>query len=283
MYNFRTGIFINPYSAYESTDSLIAALKNAAALGVDGVQLSDMVKLDRASSSFRREIKSALDSLGLTLAAVCGDVGIKFHQTERREELFDTLWRVYDIALELGTNIVTTHVGVVPEDKNNPRYGVMLETFSHIADHAASFGAFLANETGPETAPVLKAFLDDVNSPAAAVNFDPANTAMSTGEKPEEAARILSKYIVHTHAKDGILIKHADLEVMYGVKRDPAFRESDYCREVLIGQGDVDWKKYLDTLKDIGYHGFLSIEREGSATHDEDVIREVSILKGLLA
>ncbi|MFQ9147083.1 MAG: hypothetical protein ACLR5G_01955 [Eubacteriales bacterium] len=41
---------------------------------------------------------------------------------------------------------------------------------------------------------------------------------MSTGEKAEEAARTLGKYIVHTHAKDGILIKHADLEI---VRRPP--------------------------------------------------------------
>ena len=60
---------------------------------------------------------------------------------------------------------------------------------------------------------------------------------MSTGEKAEEAARTLGKYIVHTHAKDGILINHADLEIMYGVRRDPDFRESDYCREVLLGEG----------------------------------------------
>lgn len=283
MYNFKTGIFVNEWKNYESESALIKGLERAASLGVDGVQLSDMCRLDKADSSFRKNIKSAIDSLGLKVSAICGDIGIKFHNTERREELYDTLWRVYDIALELGTNIVTTHVGVVPADKTNPRYGVMFETFSHIAEHAASLGAYLANETGPETAPVLKTFLDDINSPAAAVNFDPANTAMSTGEKAEEAAKTLGKYIVHTHAKDGILIKHADLEIMYGVRRDPDFRESDYCREVLLGEGDVDWKKYLAALDEIGYTGYLTIEREGSSTHDADVEKEVPFLKALIA
>lgn len=241
-----------------------------------------MCSLDKSDSSFRKDIKSVIDSLGLKVSAVCGDVGIKFHNTERRTELYDTLWRVYDIAQELGTDIVTTHVGVVPADKSNPRYGVMYETFSHIAEYAASLGAYLANETGPETAPVLKAFLDDVNSPAAAVNFDPANTVMSTGEKAEEAAETLGKYIVHTHAKDGILLKHADLEVMYGIRNDPEFKESDYCREVLLGEGEVNWKKYLDTLEKIGYSGYLTIEREGSSTYDADMEREVPFLKSII-
>ena len=66
-------------------------------------------------------------------------------------------------------------------------------------------------------------------------------------------------------------------------RRDPDFRESDYCREVLLGEGDVDWKKYLAVLDEIGYTGYLTIEREGSSTHDADVEKEVPFLKALIA
>lgn len=105
---------------------------------------------------------------------------------------------------------------------------------------------------------------------------------MSTGEKAEEAAKILGSYIVHTHAKDGVLLKKANLEVMYGVCHDPSFRESDYCKEVLIGEGDVHWTAYLNTLEAMGYNGYLTIEREGSATQEEDFAVEMRTLEQLI-
>jgi len=283
MYHFPIGIFLNAPRYYESKEALIAAMKNAAALGVEGVQLGACIEFDAADSGFRRDIKNAADALGLKIASICGDFGIMFHELDRRETLYKNIKQVYDIALELGTNIVTTHIGPIPTDPAHPRYGVMQETFAHIAEHAASLGAYLANETGPEPAPVLKAFLDSIGSPAAAVNFDPANVVMSTGEKAEDAARILGSYIVHTHAKDGVLFKLSDLEVMYGVKKDPSYRERDYCREVIIGTGEVNWTAYLNTLCDIGYTGYLTIEREGSPSHDADVAEEVTIIKKMLA
>ena len=279
---FKKGIFINCPNAYESPKTLIAAMERAKNLGADGVQLSDMTTLDKTYAGFRKEIRTAADSMGLEICAVCGDIGVKFHDIERREGLYETMKHMYDIALSLGTKIVTTHIGVVPAERTHPRYGVMLETFGTIAEIAAPLGAYLANETGPEEAPVLKAFLDDVASPAAAVNFDPANIVMSTGEKAEEAAKILGSYIVHTHAKDGILLKKANLEVMYGVFHDPAFRESDYCKEVLIGEGDVHWTAYLNTLEAMGYNGYLTIEREGSATQEEDFAVEMRTLEQLI-
>ena len=46
MYNFKTGIFVNEWKNYESESALIKGLERAASLGVDGVQLSDMCRLD---------------------------------------------------------------------------------------------------------------------------------------------------------------------------------------------------------------------------------------------
>lgn len=144
---FKKGIFINCPHAYESPETLIAAMKRVKALGADGVQLSGMTDLDKAYAGFRNRIRTAADSMGLEICAVCGDIGVKFHDTERREGLYEIMKQMYDIALSLGTRIVTTHIGVVPAERTHPRYEVMLETFGTIAEIAASMGAYLANET----------------------------------------------------------------------------------------------------------------------------------------
>ena len=33
-------------------------------------------------------------------------------------------------------------------------------------------------------------------------------------------------------------------------------------KELPLGEGDVDWDKYIAALKEIGFDGFLTIERE---------------------
>lgn len=281
MYSFPIGIFINSRASYASPDALKAALRFAFDNGVAGAQLyayPELLEMGR-SAGFRREIAVYARALGLEITALCGDMGIRYHCVERGRELEEYMRRAFDVATALGTNIVTTHVGVVPEDTRHERYTVMQDTFGAIARIAEERGAYLANETGPETARVLKEFLDGVGSRASAVNFDPANIVMSTNEPLEGALEILAPYIRHTHAKDAVFIKPCDLEVMYGLKRDENYNGDDYFKETLIGSGDIDWKTYLRALYNTGYRGFLTIEREGSRTHEQDIIEEVKTLK----
>ena len=74
----------------------------------------------------------------------------------------------------------------------------------------------------------------------------------------------LQKYIVHTHAKDGL--------------RGTA---EPYV-EVPLGKGDVDWKAYLSALEDVGYRGFLTIEREVGDHPERDIASAVDFLKNLI-
>ncbi|MBC7289420.1 MAG: sugar phosphate isomerase/epimerase, partial [Armatimonadetes bacterium] len=89
----------------------------------------------------------------------------------------------------------------------------------------------------------LERLVDAVDSPAMAVNLDPANLVMG-GQDPVEAVRRLGSRIIHTHAKDAV-------------------RTPDGGRkEVPLGDGQVPWKEYLSALKANGYKGYLCIERE---------------------
>jgi sugar phosphate isomerase/epimerase len=158
-----------------------------------------------------------------------------------------------DLAVDLGTNIVSTHIGHIPDDENDPVYQKKLETFKIVGKYADDLDVYLAAETGRETPEVLKKFLLNTGCKSATVNLDPANLAMCIGADPVEAVYTLGDLIVHTHVKDGIKTG-----------------ETTYM-ETPLGEGSVDFPRYLKALQDIGYDGYLTIERGGG----EDRVAEI--------
>ncbi len=56
-------------------------------------------------------------------------------------------------------------------------------------------------------------------------------------------------------------------------------RLDEYFKELPLGDGDVPFDKYLDALEDIGYSGFLTVERECGADPYADIKRAVDYLK----
>ena len=279
MYNFPIGVMVESFKV--STNEAIA---KAAALGVDGLQLY-ATKGENSPEALtpekRRELLKRVKDAGLKFSALCGDLGKGFGHKELNPELVEKSKRILDLALDLETNIVTTHIGVVPNDKNHERYKIMQEACFELSRYADSMDAKFAVETGPEPSATLKAFLDSLGSKGVSVNLDPANLAMVIGENAVAAVYNLKDYIVHTHAKDGIKLLDRNPEIIYGVCEekmllDPAFKE------VPLGQGAVPFKEYLNALTDIGFNGFLTIEREVGETPKDDIILAADFLREVM-
>ena len=53
-------------------------------------------------------------------------------------------------------------------------------------------------------------------------------------------------------------------------------------RELPLGEGDVDWRAYLAALSDIGFDGFLTIERETGDNPTADIEMAAEFLKSLI-
>jgi sugar phosphate isomerase/epimerase len=145
-------------------------------------------------------------------------------------------------------------------------------------------GSHFAIETGPETSATLKGFLDSLGSKGVGVNLDPANLVMVTGDDPACAVYNLKDYIVHTHAKDGIKLVDAGPEIVYGVTHPvpEEFSGVKLFEEVPLGKGGVNFPRYIAALDDIGYRGFLTIERECGAEPERDIIAAMDFLKGIV-
>lgn len=263
MYNFSIGAIMDSFRTDAKT-----AIETAASLGITGLQMYSTTGEFAPENMNEKKIKELLDMMnsnGLIFSALCGDLGFGFGDAEKNPMLIEKSKRILDLAKELGTNIVTTHIGVVPEDKNDPTYKIMQEACAELSEYADSMDAHFAIETGPETSIVLKEFLDTLGSRGVAVNLDPANLVMLVGDDPVQAVYNLKDYIVHTHAKDGFRTVKANGEAEFG--------------EVALGEGGVPYADYLKALDDIGFHGYLTIEREVGDNPARDIAKAVEFLK----
>ncbi|MBD2869330.1 sugar phosphate isomerase/epimerase family protein [Paenibacillus arenilitoris] len=268
-------------------------LLKAKQVGADGVQMYAVSgELDPAnlSPSARKEWKAYIESLGLEISALVGDLGGHgFQDPAENPAKIEKSKRIMELGRELGTNIITTHIGIVPDDKSSRVYETMHAACEELARFANDMGAYFAIETGPETSAHLKAFLDSLGTKGVAVNFDPANMVMVTGDDPVVGVHTLKDYIVHTHAKDGVKLGDVDPRDVYGFygydksldhEKIAAMAESgETFREVPLGEGRVDWPAYLRALQEIGYTGYLTIEREVGTNPEGDIGKAVQFLK----
>jgi sugar phosphate isomerase/epimerase len=56
-------------------------------------------------------------------------------------------------------------------------------------------------------------------------------------------------------------------------------RMSDYFLELPLGEGKVDFDAYLNALTEIGFKGFLTIERECGADPYADILKAADFLR----
>ena len=282
MYRFPIGVIVDSFRLPTRE-----AIKAAAKLGAAGIQMyatEGENSPEALSAQKRRKLLSYVKDCGLRFSALCGDLGHGFGDRELNPKLIEKSKRIIDLAKELETDIVTTHIGVVPEDSTHDRYKIMQEACFELSSYADSVNAHFAVETGPERSAVLKSFLDSLGSRGVAVNLDPANLVMVTGDDPVRAVYNLKDYIVHTHAKDGIKLAESNPEYIYRAVH-PIPEEvmaQKYFEEVPLGKGKVDFLSYLKALEDIGYKGYLTIEREVGDDPASDISAAMEYLRQLM-
>lgn len=268
---------------------MLQAVDQAAALGLDGLQIyavGEELDCGRCNPGTVRELRRHIESKGLCVSAVCGDLGGHGFAIEQDNPAkIETSRRIVDLALELSTHVITTHIGVIPQDTGCRRYAVMQQACARLSEYAKSVGAVFAIETGPEKAETLRRFLDSLPQGGIGVNMDPANLVMVTDDDPVQAVRTLAPYIVHTHAKDGRRLRPSDPQTVYDFFAEGGIgdlRLEEYFIETPLGGGDVDFPAYLNALREIGYDGFLTIEREVGKDPAADILHARDFLRQYL-
>lgn len=277
MYQFPIGVMLDSFRL--PTDEALDCAQKVGAQGIQVYATRGEMAPENMTAEKRREFLKKVKDHGLVISALCGDLGRGFGNAELNPQLIEKSKRILDLARDLETDVVTTHIGVVPADSTHPRYAVMQDACGQLAAYADSMQAHFAIETGPEPSAVLKRFLDGLHSTGVAVNLDPANLVMVTGDDPVRAVHNLKDYIVHTHAKDGRKLYDKNPEIIYGLVPDDAIVTDPSFAEVPLGEGKVPFEGYLAALEEVGYRGFLTIEREVGGNPYGDIELAVSFLK----
>lgn len=176
---------------------------------------------------------------------------------------------VSDVARKLAIDSVACHIGFVPEDAGDPEYAGIRDVAREICDHCGENGQFFTLETGQEPAKVLLRFLEDVNRPNLKINFDPANMILYGTGDPVKALEVLGNQVISVHCKDGDW-PPVDQPQALGVERP-------------LGDGSVGIPRFIAKLKEVGYRGILSVEREeqDATRRAADVRKAIALLKRL--
>lgn len=249
-----------PLGVFASIDAGLGVhLEVARELGVPTVQLHAPSRASRTPER-AREFLARLEELGITITVVFGGFEGESYAdiptTARTVGLVPPATRaartaemkeIADFARLLGVDAVGLHVGFVPHDPSDPLYAGAVAVTQEICDHCRANGQRLHLETGQESPEALLQFHGDVGRDNLFVNFDPANMILYGSGEPIAALRQVGGLVRSVHCKDA---------------KWAAQPGKEWGREVPLGEGDVGMEAFLATLKEIGYDGPLTIERE---------------------
>jgi sugar phosphate isomerase/epimerase len=245
-------------------------------LGFDGIQVyatHGELAPENLSESGREQFRDFVAAMGLELAALVGDVG-GFDDPVTVEQRVERSKQILRLAEDLHTPVVSAHIGLVEPEKASPQRACVAEALEELGAFCENVGVFFAAETGMEPATVLKDLLDSLKTDSIKVNYDPANLVMVAADDPIAGVNTLAKYIVHVHAKDGKkkgTWSPAELHATVLERVADSIRFDEWFVETPLGDGDVNLPRFIEALTQIGYGGFLTIERETGENPIEDI------------
>ena len=179
------------------------------------------------------------------------------HWEENRRIIAD----VVKLTAEWKSPYMMLHAGFI-NHKDAAGFAKLTDRLKYVRDLCADAGVELTLETGQETADDLAEMLS--NLPGVYVNFDPANMILYGKGDPVRAVRILAPWIKHVHIKDA---NNSKVPGQWG-------------EEVEWTKGEVNADAFIAALDEVGFDGFLAVEREAGNDRAGDIARAVADLKG---
>ncbi|PJJ29954.1 sugar phosphate isomerase/epimerase family protein [Lacrimispora celerecrescens] len=188
-----------------------------------------------------------------------------------RFERMKMLEKGIDFAAMIHVRDVATHVGYMPENPYDPNYQGVLTCLKTLVNQCKKNQQNFLFETGQETPVTLKRAIQDIEKETGkgnvGINLDPANLIMYGKANPVDALEVFGEYVMGIHGKDG---KYPTDGHMLG-------------EEVPLGEGKVNYPAFVAKLKEIGYAGDITIEREISGEEQKrDILMAKSLLEQLI-
>lgn len=252
------------------------ALKRVHDLGIPTAQIGT----EDFSDAMVGKLKAAIEKYGIEVTAINSGGGgpnvYDFYQgpltigvvpRKYRRQRVDNFKRASDFAKKLGVPAFHSHYGFIPENPNDPLYQETVEALREVASHLKANGQMMLYETGQETPITMLRAIQDVGLENQFVNLDTGNLILYGKGNPLDALEVIGKLVRGIHAKDGLF------------PTDP----KKLGEEVPIGQGRANFPKLIARLKELGYTGAITIEREISGPRQiEDIKKAKAYLEKLI-
>jgi len=170
-------------------------------------------------------------------------------------------------ARRIGVADVVTHMGFIPENMSDPAWPGVVAAVKAIAVDLKRNGQNLLFETGQETPVVLLRLFEAVGTGNLYINLDPANLILYGKASPVDSLDVFGGLVRGVHAKDGFYPTNGH----------------DLGHEVKVGEGRVNFPLFLKRLKETGFDGSLTIEREITGEQQvKDILETQTYLQNLI-
>ncbi len=261
---------------FHNIDEMSKKFKNLVDRGFDNCQLICW-NMSLFTEENARQINALCEEYNVTISAFwCGWKGpaewnfyngpktLGLVPREYREMRIKNLCDGSDFAKLLGVENVVTHMGFIHEDLNDPEFVPFCDAVKRVAEHCKKNGQYLLFETGQETPVTMLRCIETVGCDNLGVNLDTANLILYGKANPVDSLDVFGKYVRNLHAKDGTYPTNG----------------MELGNETRIGEGKVDFKGVLTKLHELGYTGYVTIEREISG---EQQIQDILAAREYLA
>jgi sugar phosphate isomerase/epimerase len=219
-----------------------------------GSPLIDPAKVNNAD--YVAEVKRALKESNVIVSCLTWCVNHIDLNVQARRARNEHLKKIIEMANKLEIPVVATWVGMIPGgvDANIKAFA---EVFPSLVDYAEKHDVKIAIENCMANIAYRPDIWDEmfkiIQSKYFGLEFDPSHLVFQF----IDYIAVLKKFggrVYHTHCKDTEVIKDRLSYVGY--------TGSGWWRFRIPGLGDIDWRRFITTLMEVGYDYVLSIEHE---------------------
>jgi len=248
------------------TMTLFQWIDLAATLGVDGLEFySGFLEDDEV---FLKEVRNSLQKHRLAMPMLCcspdftqTDPALLQQEIEREKRMIEITaffggkfcrvlsgQRRPELTRKAGIDqVVRVIKGLLPFAE---KHGIVLTMENHYKDNYWQYPEFA------QKMDVFAEIVDQIESPAFGVNYDPSNTILA-GEDPLVLLERVKRRVVSMHASDRFL-KSGTIEDLR--KEEDSVGYASRLSHGVIGKGMNDYDKIFSTLNSVGFKGWISIE-----------------------
>lgn len=198
---------------------------------------------------------------------VSGPVTLGLIPAAYRDRRMEEMRKYCDLAVELGVKDVSSHMGFIPEYMYDTVYREWIPAMKNLMCYYGERDIYLDFETGQETPVTMLRAIKDIGSGHIGVNFDTGNLILYGKANPVDALDVIGRYVRGVHAKDALY------------PTDPCY----LGEEKALGEGKANFPGVVAKLRELGYDGALTIERECAGERERaDILAGKKLLEEII-